>query len=374
DGDVDFVALMEREDFFKDCEMIIEILRPVKIAIGKKYSRESRNIEFADMMQRSTASIADFQVSMIDIGARLRGLKVSGDRPQRALALTAFKQYVKDVYDKRWKEFDSPLYRLAQFLHPHYRARGIQPLSAQETMFKIAAQVAEQLDLAGRERLTRNLRQYAARGEPFTMEYDFQLDTPGKWQATVPTAAGVERDFSIMGWMKNKRRNRLEPKKNFIREFEYEDLSNGSEHVSKKRKEQRIADAEVVMDAVDELYHRDDSLELAISADEVVSAEEVSQLLDQVGNESLDGDEGMGVEPDFMLEDLLAEIDADAVAEGDKRIESAWETFTRSLAGDLGPVDDMYDLDDQQLWDQSAWDSLPPPPTLQSLVGSGRIL
>lgn len=95
-----FNAIQDHE-FFNHCRYVSSIMRPIKEMINQLESRY--------------ATIADFYIILIRIASAINRLSNTN----------SFKPQAIKIYNLRFKEFSTPLYQLAYYLHPLYRGNNI---------------------------------------------------------------------------------------------------------------------------------------------------------------------------------------------------------------------------------------------------------
>ncbi|CAJ0857331.1 12949_t:CDS:2, partial [Entrophospora sp. SA101] len=98
------ISILRSRAFFEDVGYLANTLLPIKLAI-------------LEVEGRST-NLADCYISLLRIAAVIRNLPSNDYK--------FFRNHCISVFNKRYKEFDDPIYLLAFFLHPAYKGNGVK--------------------------------------------------------------------------------------------------------------------------------------------------------------------------------------------------------------------------------------------------------
>ncbi|PKC69316.1 hypothetical protein RhiirA1_392219 [Rhizophagus irregularis] len=198
---------LKKRDFFEDIFALSQILLPVKNAI---IIVESDNINLADVF-----------IQLIRLAYKIKHINIT--------RLNGFKQHAITSFNRRLEEFDLDLYLLAYFLHPGYRAEGIQT-GHYKPILNMAGKIWKNLgnDKDSLEKLYLKMNHYKLKVSPYDVKYLSSEDTPKLWWLAIddvkknplqqlallifditPHSASCERTFSALGWIYGKRRLRL---------------------------------------------------------------------------------------------------------------------------------------------------------------------
>ncbi|PKB99879.1 hypothetical protein RhiirA5_382851 [Rhizophagus irregularis] len=167
---------LKKRDFFEDIFALSQILLPVKNAI---IIVESDNINLADVF-----------IQLIRLAYKIKHINIT--------RLNGFKQHAITSFNRRLEEFDLDLYLLAYFLHPGYRAEGIQT-GHYKPILNMAGKIWKNLgnDKDSLEKLYLKMNHYKLK-QLALLIFDI-----------TPHSASCERTFSALGWIYGKRRLRL---------------------------------------------------------------------------------------------------------------------------------------------------------------------
>ncbi|POG82729.1 hypothetical protein GLOIN_2v1810840, partial [Rhizophagus irregularis DAOM 181602=DAOM 197198] len=174
-------------------------------------------------LEFKSTTLADCFVELIKLSQRINFLPPISDQN--------FKSTCIELFNKRWKQFDFDLYILSYMLHPYYRGKGLHPM----VFFDVCLNAMKLLkNMGGGENscseLVAQIRAFTQYEKPYDLEYVLGIDNVFLWWrlcnpvlpeehyiqqlamkilSITPHNVGCERVFSIIGWMANKRRTRL---------------------------------------------------------------------------------------------------------------------------------------------------------------------
>lgn len=231
--------LLSNEDFYITCRQIRSIWRPIKTCIN--------------ILEAGSANLADCYINLIKLAVTIYQI------PE----INPFKPATVQVFNRRYTEFQHPLYLLSYYLHPFYRGTYMNiyifilnlilmffyfnglfflflliiyyffnlGLGLQNEAFRNAAITASSLwkDLGHSaqecKELISQFRYYDANKKPFDLPYVQGLDTPMLWWGSIknnclsklaqrlfsisPSQANCERNFSTLKWFIGDKRTRL---------------------------------------------------------------------------------------------------------------------------------------------------------------------
>ena len=89
--------------FFSDLKILVKILSPIRTAIMN--------------LEAQSTTLADCFIQFVGLAAAIKKIP--------NLRINEFKNYCKQVFNKRWNDFNTDIYLLAYFLHPGYRGMHI---------------------------------------------------------------------------------------------------------------------------------------------------------------------------------------------------------------------------------------------------------
>ncbi|GBC16237.2 ribonuclease H-like domain-containing protein [Rhizophagus irregularis DAOM 181602=DAOM 197198] len=182
-------SLLRSRSFFNDVDAVNTLLGPVKSAV--------KALEF------KSTTLADCFVELIKLSQRINFLPPISDQN--------FKSTCIELFNKRWKQFDFDLYILSYMLHPYYRGKGLHPMVFRDVCLNAMKLLK---NMGGGENscseLVAQIRAFTQYEKPYDLEYVLGIDNI---LSITPHNAGCERVFSIIGWMANKRRTRLNVEK-----------------------------------------------------------------------------------------------------------------------------------------------------------------
>ncbi|CAH1770183.1 3189_t:CDS:2, partial [Entrophospora sp. SA101] len=202
------ISILRSRAFFEDVGYLANTLLPIKLAI-------------LEVEGRST-NLADCYISLLRIAAVIRNLPSNDYK--------FFRNHCISVFNKRYKEFDDPIYLLAFFLHPAYKGNGVK----YGQFYNIVSHAGSIWKSLGKNReswesLSTQLRLYKLQkddnGVPnvYSAPYTPNQDTVMSWWNTceanpkhlqqlalrifsiTPSSASCERMFSTLGWLYGKK-------------------------------------------------------------------------------------------------------------------------------------------------------------------------
>ena len=86
--------------FFSDLKILVKILSPIRTAIMN--------------LEAQSTTLADCFIQFVGLAAAIK--KISN------LRINEFKNYCKQVFNKRWNDFNTDIYLLIYFLHSGYHS------------------------------------------------------------------------------------------------------------------------------------------------------------------------------------------------------------------------------------------------------------
>ncbi|KAJ3330657.1 hypothetical protein HDU76_005171 [Blyttiomyces sp. JEL0837] len=278
--DTTSVAKKEREKFEIDLKYLLTVFLPIRLG--------------TDRMQARTATLGDVVATITNIA--------------------------RNVFDKRQKEFDTPLHHAGYFLNPRYRDRGI-PVAKRV----MRTQLTEYLAGTGKYSIP------APELSPLTYwdcvkdvslpDGDGLYAVASRLLSFAASSAGIESTFSITGWIKSdKRRNQLQV-----------DSNNMTTNESVKNLlENAAVDAEL------------DDLEEGPDLD----VDDIEQMFDQMVESSVDGEEELlrdreYLEDKFELSETGFDFTDDALWPEEDTTRNADNVFGTSAAEDEWDVDEI---------------------------------
>ena len=210
--------------FFSDLKILVKILSPIRTAIMN--------------LEAQSTTLADCFIQFVGLAAAIKKIP--------NLRINEFKNYCKQVFNKRWNDFNTDIYLLAYFLHPGYRGMYIMKIlinkyiwlinffillgaGLRESQFQEIARIAIQIwknedyDEYECANLIAYMRLFRKKEDGFDLPYSFETDNPLLWWMTnyagsksigklaikifsiTPHSADCERTFSALGWIYGKR-------------------------------------------------------------------------------------------------------------------------------------------------------------------------
>ncbi|CAB4494029.1 unnamed protein product [Rhizophagus irregularis] len=270
--------------------------------------------------------------------------------------LNGFKQHAITSFNRRLEEFDLDLYLLAYFLHPGYRAEGIQT-GHYKPILNMAGKIWKNLgnDKDSLEKLYLKMNHYKLKVSPYDVKYLSSEDTPKLWWLAIddvkknplqqlallifditPHSASCERTFSALGWIYGKRRLRLSTTKvegmAKIRSYymsEINELKYMSKQYNKEELKIMVEEAMVSYDENEEedKNEEDDSTEIN-NNEIIVPNNEVYVLIENFIN----------------LEEVPFKLHPDDIDESDESSENEIEERPEEVSG-KNEINNDYDIE-----------------------------
>lgn len=97
------MEIITTRGFFEDVRQMISILKPIKNAVS--------------VLESKTTTLADCFVQLCRLAYIINHISISIPISEN------FRNYCIDQFNKRWDEFEHPIFVLAYFLHPLYHGK-----------------------------------------------------------------------------------------------------------------------------------------------------------------------------------------------------------------------------------------------------------